>query len=121
MPKHEYKNHPSGEPVECESCGQVSPVYTYTEGDEGMELCELCSCTLAGNAARRPRQYEHGELMRHVCAVGNLILDAVQNRKPPCPKCGGSPFCPDHRPENNPPTPPPPSTVPASGTKMRGA
>ena len=69
----------------CDSCGyrtrhlhkheapftKLSPVW----------VCDLCFTTFAGNAALYPEQYPQGGVLQHVCFVGNVILDAIREKK----------------------------------------
>jgi hypothetical protein len=65
----------------CDSCGAENvllhhvekPLFT-SQPEEGYEFCDFCYMTFAGNAAQYPNQYEHGEVMRHICAVANILL-----------------------------------------------
>lgn len=87
----EYKYIPSDDSQqdfhECASCGCVAPLYKF-KGDsiiqprEDYFLCELCASTAAGNAHAYPNQYREGGTLKHICAVGNLILDKVCGRSP---------------------------------------
>lgn len=70
---------------ECGSCGYegAHTQITMTDsentkgvGQEPWELCDICYCTLAGNSARYPSQYEEArrEMYMMVAYVGNMIM-----------------------------------------------
>jgi hypothetical protein len=77
-------------PDECDSCHfETRALVKYDDRIAGLRdpskttawLCALCAETLAGNAYRYPDQYrESGNVMRTVCYVGNVILEALKSR-----------------------------------------
>ena len=70
---------------ECESCHFDDPVGVLKVFKDGrpvreLWLCEICSGTMAGNAAFWPEQYE-GSLLRAVAWIGNRIRkDLVEGK-----------------------------------------
>lgn len=72
---------------ECAACRRVAPLHEFTSGKIGrngekFKLCDLCAQTDAGNAHEYPNQYENAQVLKHICAVANLMLDKITGRKP---------------------------------------
>ena len=78
---------------ECSSCGIDNVLLHVTEipftqlvnnrrsRDEPYLFCDFCFETFAGNACQYPDQYrdeDRGEVMRHICAVANILLRKLQ-------------------------------------------
>ena len=76
------------QPVSCDSCHYATAALRrYDDRIAGRMnpnkrtawFCSLCANTYAGNAWRWPEQYrESGNIMRTICYVGNVVLDAIR-------------------------------------------
>lgn len=70
-------------PEECDGCHFETPLLTRYyedfchEGRHVSWLCRLCANTTTGNAVRWPEQYGHKDLLKTICYVGNVLLEAV--------------------------------------------
>jgi len=65
----------------CQSCGyQTKNVKFYESSGNSGYLCEICSCTQAGNAFHYPNQFENIKIMQQISFIGNMILDEIRNK-----------------------------------------
>jgi C4-type Zn-finger protein len=84
-------------PEECDCCGFPTDDLTFYEADRIKKnrgiaarwLCELCACTMTGNAHGYPEQYPgQVAILKTVCYVCNVIrrdiarLSASDSRPP---------------------------------------
>lgn len=70
----------------CDSCGfEGAELKTYTVGvlsdARPARFCQLCASTFAGNSATYPDAYKNGDLLRHVCHVGNAIIAEIRKAR----------------------------------------
>lgn len=75
---------PEPQVCECTSCHYVTTCESFPIGAfmdrpaRDRWLCAFCCHTFAGNAVEHPGQYgTKGELMQHVCAIANAVVDAL--------------------------------------------
>lgn len=89
MSKYEWLRDEDDEVCECDSCHMKAPLllvkhqFFDPRGEVKFKFCKLCASTFAGNATQYPDQYDHGSVMRHQCALQNLLIDELTGRSPP--------------------------------------
>ncbi len=64
---------------DCESCGFEAKLKDCFDGK--FRLCSLCAGTLTGNAMAYPAQYEHSDVMKTICYVGNVLLAEIKKQR----------------------------------------
>ena len=73
---------------ECESCGYEGAVKDFTHRhllpkEQTSALCYVCQYTKAGNTVFHPQVYENVGVLRTVARCTNMILDALEEGRPP--------------------------------------
>jgi hypothetical protein len=73
--------------LECDSCHfqttklteyERSPFNRNPSDPTTKKLCDLCASTVAGNTVDYPASYRDPAVLRTICYVGNVILQAIQ-------------------------------------------
>jgi hypothetical protein len=77
---------PPSKEKECDSCQITNLELHFIESPafsnlNDLYVCDFCRETSAHNATMYPDQYEHGLLMRHICAVANILLRKLTEGK----------------------------------------
>ena len=79
-------NKPKPKPTieECDFCGfetSLEECHDRMLPEEKVYLlCDICRCTLFGNALSFPGQYENIPIMKGIAYIGNAILKAIKEK-----------------------------------------
>lgn len=84
--------HPAEDGQECECChypalimvtGRVVSPIRLGDGQTTKTLCEVCYNTMAGTwHDYMSKNITQLDMARHICFVGNMIMDAIKGLKP---------------------------------------
>jgi len=87
---HKKQFDRDGDPITCDCCHYPGKVAVYRDtmvsklhhGQEQKDItfCEVCASTLLSISHKYPDQCSDPKLHQSIAYIGNMILDAIENR-----------------------------------------